>query len=311
MKAGNSMEIIDLQYSKTNTYLIKGEKGSLLFDTGWAGTYRDFRKSMKERKEKIRNIDYILISHYHPDHMGIAQEIADSGPGIVACDFQKDYIHNADVVFEKEHRRDYKPVVDKKICFITAEESREFLAKIGIYGEIIHTPGHSDDSLTLILDSGDAFVGDLNPLYEYELNKGTEIEDSWKTIFEFKPSTIHYGHARTLIIDDPEGDFLSSEYVAGKKKVNYDELDEMTRNPENSGNSSRLSKLRLGRQKAEDRRKNIDDIIRYIQKGYSIDLICTKTDSDREYVEDVMRMLLTHPGISVQGIIDRIEIKGK
>lgn len=33
--------------------------------------------------------------------------------------------------------------------------------------------------------------------------------------------------------------------------------------------------------------------------------------SDREYVEDVMRMLLTHPGISVQGIIDRIEIKGK
>ena len=61
MKAGNSMEIIDLQYSKTNTYLIKGEKGSLLFDTGWAGTYRDFCRSMKERKEKIRNIDYILI----------------------------------------------------------------------------------------------------------------------------------------------------------------------------------------------------------------------------------------------------------
>lgn len=99
--------------------------------------------------------------------------------------------------------------------------------------------------------------------------------------------------------------------MAGKKKVNYDELDEMTRNPKNAGNSSRLSKLRSGRQKAEDRRKNIDDIIRYIQKGCSIDLICTKTGSDREYVEDVMRMLLTHPGISVQGIIDRIEIRGK
>lgn len=74
-----------------------------------------------------------------------------------------------------------------------------------------------------------------------------EIEDSWKTIFEFKPSTIYYGHARTLIIDDPEGDFLSSEYVAGKKKVNYDELGEMTRNPENAGNSSRLGRVQKSR----------------------------------------------------------------
>ena len=90
------MEIIDLHYSKTNTYLIKGEKGSLLFDTGWAGTYRDFCRSMKERKEKIRNIDYILISHYHPDHMGIAQLIANMGPQIIIADCQKDYVHGYD-----------------------------------------------------------------------------------------------------------------------------------------------------------------------------------------------------------------------
>ena len=305
------MKIIDLHYSKTNTYLIKGEKGSILFDTGWAGTFKEFCRSMKEIGEKIKNIDYILVSHYHPDHMGIAQEIADKGSRIVACDFQQDYIHNPDVVFEKEHRRDYKPVVDKKVTFITAAESRAFLSKLGIDGEMIHTPGHSDDSLTLILDSGDAFVGDLNPLYEYELNKGTEIEDSWKAIFEHKPTTIHYGHAKTLTIDKNEEDFLNSEYVSGKKKVNYDVLDEMTRNPEGTEKSSRLEKLKSRRQKAEDRRKNIDDIIKYIQKGYSIDMICHKTDSDREYVEDVMRMLLTHPGISTQGIIDRIEIKGK
>jgi glyoxylase-like metal-dependent hydrolase (beta-lactamase superfamily II) len=305
------MTIIDLHYSKTNTYLIKGEKGTILFDTGWAGTFKDFCRSMKEIGEKIKNIDYILISHYHPDHMGIAQEIADKGSKIVACDFQMDYIHNPDVVFEKEHRRDYKPVVDKKVQFITASESRAFLSKLGIEGEMIHTPGHSDDSLTLILDSGEVFVGDLNPLYEYELNKGTEIEDSWKTIFEHKPTTVYYGHAKTLTIDRNEEDFLNSEYVSGKKKVNYDTLDEMTRNPEGAEKSSRLEKLKSRRQKAEDRRKNIDDIIRYIQKGYSIDMICHKTDSDREYVEDVMRMLLTHPGISTQGIIDRIEIKGK
>ena len=101
------MNVIELHYSNTNTYLIKGGKGYLLFDTGWAGTFPDFCRSLGKSGVKLTDIAMILISHYHPDHMGIAQEIADSGPGIVACDFQKDYIHNADVVFEKEHRRDY------------------------------------------------------------------------------------------------------------------------------------------------------------------------------------------------------------
>ncbi len=41
--------------------------------------------------------------------------------------------------------------------------SRAFLARIGILGEIISTPGHSDDSVTLILDQGVAFTGDLTP----------------------------------------------------------------------------------------------------------------------------------------------------
>ena len=45
-------------------------------------------------------------------------------------------------------------------------ESREFLRSIGIEGEIISTPSHSEDSISVILDCGDCFVGDLEP-YEY------------------------------------------------------------------------------------------------------------------------------------------------
>ena len=65
---------------------------------------------------------------------------------------------------------------------IKASESAEFLSRLGIKGKVIHTPGHSDDSISLILDDGAAFVGDLNPLYELELHRGTEIEKSWNRI---------------------------------------------------------------------------------------------------------------------------------
>ena len=46
---------------------------------------------------------------------------------------------------------------------ITCAESRPLLAKIGIAGEILHTPGHSDDSVSLLLDDGSVFTGDLTP----------------------------------------------------------------------------------------------------------------------------------------------------
>ena len=41
------------------------------------------------------------------------------------------------------------------------------------------------------------------------------------------------------------------------------------------------------------------------------DTIVKKTGADPVFVEDVTRMYVTHPGVSVQGILDRIEIKGK
>ena len=67
--------ISEIKYSNTNTYLIRGKNGDLLFDTGWAGTFGAFCKALGEKDLKLQNIKYLLISHFHPDHMGIAQEI--------------------------------------------------------------------------------------------------------------------------------------------------------------------------------------------------------------------------------------------
>ena len=36
-----------------------------------------------------------------------------------------------------------------------------------------------------------------------------------------------------------------------------------------------------------------------------------KTGADEVFIDDVMRMYLTHQNVGVQGILDRIEIKGR
>ena len=194
------MKIHELHYSATNTYLIEGEHGRLLFDTGWAGTFPAFCRVMGELRIPVQGIDYILISHFHPDHMGIAQEIAELGPVIAVPEVQQAYLHTADTVFKKEKGTSFYPIRDGRVRFFPLSESRAFLRELGIDGEILHTPGHSADSISLCLDDGTFFVGDLNPLYELEMHRDTEISESWDRLLRLHPKTICYGHAKTAVV---------------------------------------------------------------------------------------------------------------
>ena len=270
------MKIKELKYSNTNTYLIEGDKGNIIFDTGWAGTFPLFCKELKEQGHSVQDISYIFISHFHPDHYGIAEEIAEKGPIIVVMDVQKDHIHFMDYVFQNEGNISFRPVNDSNIRNLNISDSRAFLEKLGINGEIIHTPGHSDDSITLWLDEGAIFVGDLNPLYELELHEGTQIYNSWVNLMGRDPSVVYYGHAKTF-------------------RIKEDKKPEEKPQPKPAFNKEEMAKK----------------IIKLVNKGYNLEIIRQKTGADETFIEDVTRMYLTHPGVSVQGILDRIEIKGR
>ena len=267
--------VIELRYSNTNTYLIRGTNGSILFDTGWAGTFLQFCRALGEAGATVQEIRYLFISHFHPDHMGIAQEIAGCGVRIVVADVQRAYIHEADRVFVKEENRLYLPIADEDIRVISCGESRQLLAECGIAGEVVHTPGHSEDSISLCLDEGLLFVGDLNPLYELDIHRGTQIGDSWNKLLARNPVKVYYGHAKAA-------------ELGGERRMPKKE----------SGHSKDIFRL-------------VKKIMKYIDKGNTLEDIERATGAEKAFVEDVTRMYLTHQNISVQGILDRIEIKGK
>lgn len=265
------MKIYELHYSKTNTYLIKGDSGVLLFDTGWAGTFPDFCKAMGETGIAVKDINYILISHFHPDHMGIARNIANEGAVILVADLQKEFVHSSDGIFAKEKKNNFIPIDDVNIKVFDVDKGRDILREMGITGKIIHTPGHSDDSISLVLDDGSAFVGDLNPLYELELHKGTQIEESWNKLLSLGLKKIYYGHAKTTEIGD-----------AKKEETGNKDLYDL-----------------------------VSKIMKMTDKGYDVTRIAKKTGADNEFIQDVLRMYLTHQNVGVQGILDRIEIKNR
>lgn len=183
-----------LKYGNTNTFFISGQKG-ILIDTDWAGTLPAFFKKIKRSDIRISDIGYLLITHYHPDHMGISGELIQLGVKLLVVDVQREFIHSSDEILRRSGA-EFVPIDEKSgAVFVSCAESREFLRRIGIDGEIIHTPGHSDDSISLILDGGAAFVGDLPPIDVADGYDDDTIRKSRDLIMSYSPKVVYYGHA--------------------------------------------------------------------------------------------------------------------
>ena len=188
--------MIKLRYGNTNTFYIAGAKGGLLIDTDYAGTLPQFFKAIKTACIDISDISYMLATHYHPDHIGIVSELQKLGVTLLIVDVQHSSVHFADDIFFRDKRLNYKPIDENVAKVISCAESRSFLCSIGISGEIIYTPSHSEDSVSIILDDGNCIVGDLEPveyLAAYDRNPG--LKSDWEQIMSYHPKRILYAHA--------------------------------------------------------------------------------------------------------------------
>ena len=192
--------MLKLKYGNTNTYFVQGEKYSLLVDTDYAGSMPAFYKAIKKAGIKVSDVSYVLATHYHPDHMGIIGELMKQGVELLLLEEQREKVHFSDNIFERE-RLPYIPINEVSATVIRCNESRIFLSSIGLIGEIIRTPSHSEDSVSLILDDGNCIVGDLEPIEYAEGYENNELlKKDWKQILSFAPKKVYFAHRPEKII---------------------------------------------------------------------------------------------------------------
>ena len=183
-----------LKYGNTNTFFIRGNDGGLLMDTDYAGTLPAFHKALKNAGIKVADVKYVLSTHYHPDHMGLVGQLMEQGVKLLLMDVQKDTVHFSDKIFEKD-KLPFSAINEADAAVISCGESRTFLSTLGIHGEIISTPSHSEDSISLILDDGSCFVGDLEPLeYLDAYEDNTALKSDWDRILSFRPKAVFFSH---------------------------------------------------------------------------------------------------------------------
>lgn len=185
------MNIVNAGYASTNYYVIDIKQGKLLIDCGWPGTLPQFLKVLQRKDIALNEIKYLLVTHFHPDHAGLVQELKNRGLQFILPECQVPFVGSFADHF-KGKSLPYVEIEQEDNILLKLEDSRSLLARLGLGGEILHTPGHSDDSVTLILDEGYAFTGDLHPAF---MNiEDTKTRASWDKIGQFKVRQIFPGH---------------------------------------------------------------------------------------------------------------------
>ena len=191
--------IVNVGYRSTNYWVVSAGRSRLLVDLGWPGSMGRMRANLDRMGVPLDELRYALATHYHIDHAGLAQEFKLAGVPLLVLDAQVRAIPVMRTWNKPQGQ--YVDITLHDNVTIPFTESRAVLEQIGISGEIVHTPGHSDDSVSLLLDDGSVFTGDLtHPALVDEAN-AVVVSASWRLLYERGATRVYPGHGPVRPLD--------------------------------------------------------------------------------------------------------------
>jgi hydroxyacylglutathione hydrolase len=155
------------------SYLIDTGEALFLVDGGMVGTGGAILRKIREIGREPEHLLFALITHAHADHFGGLAKVQEASDCAIICHpSHADAVRTGDGLvspglnaFGKIYERIASFTLPKlrlpKLRRVMTVEDGAELHPYGLAGRILYTPGHSSGDLTLLLDDGSAFVGDL------------------------------------------------------------------------------------------------------------------------------------------------------
>jgi len=153
--------------------LLKGDK-NVLVDSGVSYNYPDIVQLAAEADLCLSDIDVVVLTHCHADHAGGLYRLKQENPNlrILTHPLCRPMVEDINAQYQKRPVPAYFFLMGSSVSTDQVLEDGEVI-DIGYEVKVIHTPGHSEDSLSLyvpeekLLLSGDAVpnIHDL-PIYE-------------------------------------------------------------------------------------------------------------------------------------------------
>src|SRR5688572_30182459 len=101
------MKIHNVGNEHVNLYLIDSGTHRLLVDTGFPDQFNELGKAMRSTGFGIKDINYVMVTHFHIDHAGILQQLKNEGVKSVVFTIQQAHIKPMEKMFSG-NKWDYK-----------------------------------------------------------------------------------------------------------------------------------------------------------------------------------------------------------
>ncbi len=210
-------KIIKIKLSISNCYLVMGEK-NILVDTGSPNEAEKIINTINKFGITMQDISLIIHTHGHSDHCGSTKAMVNLF-NIPTLIHKADYEmtkngKNYTIKYTKFISRFIRPFVDKSFAGFEADyiiEDSLDLSKFGIKGQLVHTPGHTQGSISLIFDNNEAIIGDTLmggyfgglvspqlPDFHYFADNLEEVKKSVQKLLTFNCHTFYVGHGGYL-----------------------------------------------------------------------------------------------------------------
>ena len=168
------MEIIPITTKylfDVNSYLIKTEAGFFLIDTGMKKRRAKIEEALDKAGCKSGDLKLIIITHGHLDHVGNAAYLRDKYGSKIAMHLDEARMAESGDMFIDKGGIVVGIVSVLMSVFglsgyerFTPElylEDNQDLSEYGLPAKVLHTPGHSNGSVSLLTEEGTLFCGDI------------------------------------------------------------------------------------------------------------------------------------------------------
>lgn len=226
------MKPIILPLSMSSIFLIPCLGGYLQVDTGYEHDYQVYRRNLARVGIGVENIRYLVLTHHHDDHAGFLNELTrDTSVTIIAHEQadallksgKNDKTHGGGYVngfiklvaglkmrLDPHWTLTFPPFMLRENDILLAGDDNQVLRRLGVAGQILYTPGHSIDHISIVLDTGDAFCGDLAASFllwagtNYCTVFMTDMDEayrSWQRMLDAGAQMIYPAHGRPFPAD--------------------------------------------------------------------------------------------------------------
>jgi glyoxylase-like metal-dependent hydrolase (beta-lactamase superfamily II) len=176
------------------SFIIFGDYITLI-DTGIKDSYTKIYEYISSMNRKITEIDKIILSHAHPDHMGSAFRIKQDTDCIVfGHESELLWFENIEIQFNSRAVQGFFSMLDKSVEIDVLIEDNDIIHPSGAEEmKILHTPGHSPGSISILLNNSNIlFTSDaipcINEIPTYDSFK--QLKNSLTKIQGIKPKTL-------------------------------------------------------------------------------------------------------------------------